>query len=131
MKYYNRNYDPNPRFFNIGKEPIIGKSCSLVDVLLDCYDQITIGDYVSFGHDCKVLTAYHNMYLFGEERQNRIYAKPIVIENGVWIASGVTICAGVTIGKNAVIGANSLVMYDVAEDSFYAGTPARFVKFLR
>lgn len=117
-------YNPEPRYFNVVKQPIIGTSVSLVNTLLDCVDQITIGDYTSFGHDCMVLTGYHDMALRLEERQLSIKFKPIVIGSGVWIASRAIICPGVTIGDNAVIGAGSVVIRDVPANEFWAGQPA-------
>lgn len=123
-------YTPEPRYFNVVKPPEIGLSCSLVNTLLDCVDQITIGDYVSFGHDCLVLTGYHDMNLKGKDRQDSIRHAPIVIKDGVWVASRVTICAGVTIGENSVIGAGSVVIRDVPANEFWAGVPAKRVRIL-
>jgi maltose O-acetyltransferase len=122
------DYEPTPKYFNVVKQPIIGKSCSLVNTLLDCFDQITIGDYVSFGHNCMILTGYHDKNLKGKERQDSIFSAPITIDDGVWIASGVTICAGVTIGKNAVVGAGSVVMSDIPDNEMWVGIPAKFKK---
>lgn len=119
-------YNPAPRYFNVVKFPVVGKSVSLVNALLDCVDQITIGDYVSFGHDCKLLCGYHDMTLSMEERQSSIRHAPITIKDGVWIASGVTICPGVTIGENAVIGAGSVVICDIPPNQFWAGVPAKY-----
>lgn len=121
-------YNPTPRYFNIVKVPIIGGSCSLVNTLLDCIDQITIGNYVSFGHDCKVLTGFHDKFLYMIKRQSSICHAPITIKDGVWIASGAIICAGVTIGENAVIGAGSVVLEDVPFNQFWAGVPAKFIR---
>jgi acetyltransferase-like isoleucine patch superfamily enzyme len=124
------DYKPEPRYFNVNHFPKVGKSVSLVNALLDCNAQITIGDYVSFGHDCRVLTGYHDMTLRGAERQASVRCEPITIKDGVWIASGVTICPGVTIGENSVIGAGSVVTRDVPENCFYAGVPAKFIRTL-
>lgn len=118
------NYTPVPRYFNIVKPPIIGESVSLVNTLLDCVDQITIGDYTSFGHDCMVLTGYHDMTLRMEDRQLSIRFKPVTIGRGVWIASRAIICPGVTIGDNAVIGAGSVVIRNIKANEFWAGSPA-------
>jgi len=123
-------YKPEPRYFNVNFEPIIGKSVSLVNTLLDCNAQIIIGDYVSFGHDCMVLTGYHDMTLSGKERQASICNKPITIEDGVWIASRAIICPGVHIGENAVIGAGSVVTRDIPANEFWAGVPAKFKRRL-
>lgn len=123
-------YKPIPKYFNVNKIPIIGISCSLVNTLLDCVDQIMIGDYVSFGHDCMLLCGYHDMTLTMKERQDSCRHKPIVIGNGVWIASRVIVGAGVTIGDNAVIGANSVVLHDIPANEFWAGSPCEFIKKL-
>lgn len=124
----NRNYDPKPRYFNINYEPIVGKNCSLVNTLFDCYDQITIGDNVAFGHDCIVLTAYHDSIYKGEERMSKIFSRPVHIEDGAWLATGVTVLPGVTIGRDAVIGAGSVVTKDVPPGQVWVGVPARFLR---
>lgn len=122
------SYFPEPKYFNVVKKPVIGVSVSLVNTLLDCIDQITIGDYVSFGHDCQVLTGYHDMLLKEKLRQEVILTKPVTIKNGAWIASRAIICPGVTVGENAVIGAGSVVLRDVPDNEFWAGVPAKFIK---
>lgn len=124
------DYSPKPRLFNVNHQPIIGKSWSGSNALLDCVEQITIGDYVSFGHDVKILTGSHDYTLKGKERQDSFSAKPIVIKDGVWLASGVIICQGVTIGENAVVGAGSVVLHDIPANQLWAGSPARFIKKL-
>ncbi|MDD2921511.1 MAG: acyltransferase [Anaerolineales bacterium] len=48
-----------------------------------------------------------------------IAAKPIIIEDDVWISFGVTILQGVTIGKGSVIAAGSLVTKDVPPGVIY------------
>lgn len=122
------SYNPQPRYYNINKEPIIGKNCSLVNTLFDCAEQITIGDNVSFGHDCKVLTGSH---LYTEKGAIRMLAsinKPVIIEDGVWIASGAIICQGVTIGENSVIGAGSVVTHNIPRNVLAAGNPCEIIK---
>ena len=125
------NYQPKPTYYNLSVlPPIIGKSVSLNDVLLDCVEQITIGDYVSFGHRCMVLTGQHDYTKRNSDRQQTTINKPITIKDGVWIASGVIICQGVTIGENSVIGAGSVVLHDVPPNELWAGQPAVFKKKL-
>ena len=122
------SYNPQPRYFNINKEPIIGISCSLVNTLLDCAEQITIGDYVSFGHGCMILTGQHDYTYTGNIRQEFSINKPVTIKNGAWIASGVIILPGVTIGENSVIGAGSVVTKNVPDGEVWFGVPAKFHK---
>lgn len=125
-----KTLQPEPSVFNLVKDPIIGESVSLVNTLLDCQNQIEIGDFVSFGHNCMVLTGFHDKDLRGEERQLGIRSAPVTIKKGVWIASGVIICPGVTIGEDSVIGAGSVVNKDVPAGEFWAGVPAKFKKSL-
>jgi maltose O-acetyltransferase len=51
-------------------------------------------------------------------------ARPIVIEDDVWIASGAIVVAGVTIGRNSVVAAGAVVTRDVPPGSLAAGIPA-------
>lgn len=123
-----QDYSPEPRYFNVFKQPVIGKSCSLVNTLLDCSEQIVIGDYVSFGHDVQLLCGSHEYTLKGKERQDSILRKPITIKDGAWICSRVIIFGGVTIGENAVIGAGSVVTHNVPDNEMWFGIPAVFHK---
>jgi maltose O-acetyltransferase len=122
------DYEPRPRYYNVNKLPILGVGVSLVNTLLDCNDQITIGDHVSFGHNCMILTGYHDMYLKGEKRQLSSPTKPVMIKDGAWIASGVIILPGITIGENSVIGAGSIVTHNVPDNVFVAGNPAKVIR---
>lgn len=58
------------------------------------------------------------------------YAKPITIEDGVWLAAGVTVTGGVTIGAGAVIGAGSVVTRDIPAGVVAAGVPCRVIRKL-
>ena len=121
-------YIPEPIFYNVFKEPIIGVNVGLVNTLLDCAGQITIEDNVAFGHNCMVLTGSHDYTLKGKERMDSQKIKPITIKSGVWIASGAIICQGVTIGENSVIGAGAVVTKDVEANTMVGGVPAKFIK---
>lgn len=55
-------------------------------------------------------------------------AKPIVIEDNVFIGFNATILKGVTIGKGSVIAANSCVTKDVPSSTIVAGNPAVIIK---
>ena len=97
-------------------------------LLIDCQEQVEIGDFSFFGHDCKILTGMHDYFKKGKERQDAILSKPVVIGRGVWIASFSVILPGVKIGDNAVIGAGSIVTRDVPKNELWAGNPARKIK---
>ena len=54
-------------------------------------------------------------------------AKPVAIEDNVWIGANCTITDGVRIGRDAVVGAGSVVTHDVAPYDIVAGVPARVI----
>lgn len=117
-----------PRYFNKKHIPIIGQGSVILNTLLDCGGQITIGEFVFFGHDCMVLTGSHDYTLRGANRRDTAVYKPVTIKDGVWIASRVTILPGVTIGEDAVIGAGSVVSCDIPAGELWIGNPIRFIK---
>jgi acetyltransferase-like isoleucine patch superfamily enzyme len=56
------------------------------------------------------------------------YSKPIVIEDGVWVAANALILAGVTLHKNALIGAGAVITKDVPEEAIIVGARNRNLK---
>lgn len=108
-------------------------NCVILDVA-----QVKIGDDVMFGPNVTIATPVHP--LLARERKMRTrpdgskydleYAKPITIEDGVWLAAGVTVTGGVTIGKGAVIGAGSVVTRDIPAGVVAAGVPCRVIRKL-
>jgi maltose O-acetyltransferase len=88
---------------------------------------------VSIGADCRIGT--HVIILDNDfhelgDRSRRPAAKPVRIENGVWIGNRSIVMPGVTIGANSVIGAGSVVVTDIPEGSLAMGNPARVIKKL-
>ena len=55
-------------------------------------------------------------------------AKPIVLEDNVWLGGDVKITGGVTIGKNSVIGAGSVVTADIPPNVIAAGVPCKVIR---
>jgi acetyltransferase-like isoleucine patch superfamily enzyme len=55
-------------------------------------------------------------------------AKPVIIEDDVWIGAHCTILPGVHIGQGAVVGAGAVVAANVSPDVIVAGVPAHFVR---
>ena len=56
-------------------------------------------------------------------------AKPVVIEDNVFLGANAVILEGIRVGRNAVVGAGAVVTEDVAPDTVVAGCPARFLKY--
>jgi maltose O-acetyltransferase len=79
------------------------------------------------GPGVQLLTACHP--IDAAERNTLIeYAKPIVINDNVWIGGGVIITPGVTIGMNSIIGAGSVVTKDIPGNVIAAGNPCRVIR---
>lgn len=57
-----------------------------------------------------------------------ITARPVVIEDDVWIGIGAIILKGVRIGPGARIGAGAVVTRDVTAGATMAGNPARLME---
>jgi acetyltransferase-like isoleucine patch superfamily enzyme len=53
-----------------------------------------------------------------------IYAKPIVIEDEVWLATDVFVAPGITVGQGSVVGARSTVLTNLPVGMICFGTPA-------
>lgn len=99
------------------------KRAFLGDTLFVDYAPIEIGDDVSFSFRNIVVTSSHRIDDF-----QTIEARPVVIEDGVWITTGVTILGGVRIGRNSIIGAGSVVTKNIPPNCFAAGNPCVPIK---
>lgn len=97
-------------------------------VALDCAP-ITIGDDVQLGPNVQLLTAEHPLAP-GPRRAKWESARPIVIEDNVWLGGGVIVCPGVTIGRDTVVGAGSVVTGDLPAGVLAVGSPARVLRAL-
>lgn len=129
--------------FNLGERGslAIGSNCYFTNVVLLCELEIRIGSYVVIGWNSTVAdTDFHPLEPaqriadavacspLGKGRPRPpIAAKPIVIEDDVWIGANATILKGVTIGEGAWIEPGALVTRDVPARSRIAGNPAHVI----
>ncbi|NER49778.1 MAG: hypothetical protein F6J92_24415 [Symploca sp. SIO1A3] len=63
-------------------------------------------------------------------RAGPVYGRPILVEDGAWIAANSTILPGITIGKGAIIAAGAMVTKDVPSNVLVGGVPAKMIKGL-
>ncbi|MEY3606933.1 MAG: hypothetical protein RL289_1113 [Actinomycetota bacterium] len=91
---------------------------------------IYVGENVAIGPNVQLLTPIHPLDVeirtAGWES-----AKPIWIEDNVWIGGGAIILAGIRVGVNSVVGAGSVVTKDVPPNSVVVGNPARVIKEIK
>lgn len=99
---------------------------NILCTILDC-GEVRIGSHVMLGPSVQIYTAAH--HLQAELRiQGLEVAKPVVIEDNVWIGGAAILLPGVRIGRNAVVGAGAVVSRDVPENTIVVGNPARVVR---
>lgn len=116
----------------IGSDVIINISCTFVD-----NRPIRIGNQVLIASNVQIYTSSHPVLprerLVPDWKEKgapffRTYAKPVTVEDGVWIGGGAILLPGVTIGKNSVIGAGSVVNRSIPENCVAVGNPCRVIR---
>lgn len=109
-------------YITIGAGTFINYNLTALDVA-----PITIGKDCQLGPNVQLLTPTHPVE--PQPRRDKLEgAKPIVLEDNVWLGGGVIVLPGVTIGENSVVGAGAVVTKDIPANSIAVGNPARVVR---
>ncbi len=109
---------------SIGARTFVNYRAIILDVA-----PVSIGDEVLIATGVQILTAEHPLDPVARRAGGEL-ARPITIEDGVWVGGGAIVCPGVTIGENSVIGAGSVVTEDVPPGVLAVGNPCRVVREL-
>jgi maltose O-acetyltransferase len=120
-----------PPFYCVyGRNIYLGDSVFLnvLCTILDC-NEVRIGNHVMIGPHVQIYTAAHDL-LAASRIQGWEVAKPITIEDNVWLGGGCILLPGVMIGRNAVVGAGAVVTHDVPPNAAVAGNPARVIRVI-
>ncbi len=136
-------YVQSPLYVDYGHNIHIGKNfLSNFNLILQDEAEIRIGDNVMIASNVIITTDIHPLlscernvcWVPNKFPHNHkgvyVHAKPITIEDNVWICANTTVCAGVTIGKNSVIGAGSIVTRDIPPNVLAYGSPCRVIREL-
>lgn len=95
------------------------------------HSSITIGQRVLIGANVEILDSdFHGLNINDRGLSRADWAKPVVIENDVFLGSNVRVLKGVTIGKGSVIANSSVVVKDIPPGVIAGGNPARVIKFI-
>jgi len=110
-------------FITIGERFYANFNCTI----LDCCP-VTIGNNVLFGPNVSLLTPEHPLDYrdrYPTPGSDFEFARPIVIEDDVWLGGNVVVRGGVRIGKGSVIGAGSVVTKDIPAGVIAFGNPCK------
>jgi maltose O-acetyltransferase len=106
-----------------GHNITVGDNSSIAQyACLGAKSPITIGNYVRISRGVVVETAGLDM---ASGKPYKHISKPVIIEDGVWIASCAIILPGVVIGSDSVIGAGAVISKSVPKGSIIVGQPFR------
>lgn len=93
------------------------------------HTSINIGRRVLIGSNVEIFDSDFHGITVGERGKSKPeWAKPVVIEDDVFIGSNVCVLKGVTIGKGSVIASSSIVIKDIPPDVIAGGNPVRVIK---
>ena len=125
-----------PCVFNISNSEsklIIGDHVGISGSTICSSVGVTIGNNVLIGSGCLITdTDAHSLDWKdrSDGKNGMATARPIIINDNVFIGARSIILKGVTIGARAIIGAGSVVSKDVPSDCIVAGNPAKVIKYL-
>jgi len=109
-------------------EIIIGDNSGGSGMTLLAAIKIKIGNNVMIGaHSTIIDTDFHHSDPNKRHDKTDIPAKPVIIEDNVFIGANCVILKGITIGENSVIGANSVVINCMPKNSIAIGNPCKVV----
>lgn len=108
-----------PWFLAVGEHAWIGEMV-WIDNLVD----VSVGANVCISQGAMLLTGNHNYRV----SNFALMAKPIVLENGVWIGAKSVVCPGITCFSHSVLSVGSVATSNLKSYSVYSGNPAKEVK---
>ena len=105
-------------------------------VHITAMEKVQIGNNVLFASKIYVSDCSHGSYAGDENDSNpesipharKMFSKPVVIEDNVWLGEFVSVLPGVTIGKGSIVGANSVVSKSLPSNVIAVGSPAKPIK---
>jgi maltose O-acetyltransferase len=107
---------------------IVGNNTNINGAHIDARFLIQIGNYVRIAPYTIILDSdFHDI----KNHFSDVEAKPVVIEDNVWLATRCTILKGVRVGEGSVVAAGAVVTKDVPPYSVVAGVPARVIKKIK
>ncbi len=108
-----------PWLLRMGNHVWIGEQ-----VWIDNLSEVSIGNHVCLSQGAMLLTGNHNY----RQPTFDLTARPITLENGVWIGAKAIVCPGVVCQSHAVLSVNSVATHTLKAYGIYQGNPAVWVR---
>lgn len=108
----------------IGQGTFINYGATILDTA-----EVTIGQKVLIGPHCQIITVTHPVDDHEMRTGGWEIARPVVINDRVWLGAGVIVLPGVSIGEDAIVGAGSVVTKDLPARSIAVGNPAKILRY--
>lgn len=95
------------------------------------HSKITIGQRCFIGLNVEILDSnFHGLEIENRRFSDPLLARPVIVENDVFIGNNVKIQKGVLIGCGAVIANGSVVTRNVPAKAVVGGNPAKIIKMI-
>lgn len=104
-----------PWRLTIGNNSWVGDEATLY-----CLHSVNIGENVVISQQAYLCSGTHNH----RDPHFGLIVRPIVVEDGAWVALGALVMPGVTVHAGALIGARAVLTKDAQPWTIYQGLPA-------
>jgi putative colanic acid biosynthesis acetyltransferase WcaF len=99
----------------------IGDNCWLGErSWIDNFVEVRLGDNVCISQGAYLCTGNHDW----SDPGMGLVVKPIVVDDGAWIAAFARVAPGVTVGEEAVVTLGAVLLKDAEPRGVYGGNPA-------
>ena len=109
----------------------IGQDCTIQNWKLPLHSELVfLHDNVRIASDVKFVTHDVIHHMLNRKYNTQSFIEKvgcIEILDNVFVGSGTRILYNTRIGSNVIIGSDSFVNKDIADNSVYAGVPARYI----
>jgi putative colanic acid biosynthesis acetyltransferase WcaF len=106
-----------PWRLRVGNDCWIGEDC-WIDNMAD----VVMGNDVCLSQGCYLCTGNHDW----KDPSFSMFASPIVLEDGCWVASRSVLGPGVVIGESGIAAIGSVVWQSIPAGEIHGGNPATF-----
>ena len=106
----------------------IGENVGVSGAAISAAEKITIGNNVLIGSGALIIDSdLHPVSAAESNCEGSAVARPVIIEDDVFIGARAILLKGVHIGRGATVGAGSVVPHDVPPSVVVGGNPARVI----